>query len=67
MSATPNTAVTVRLELERAEALALSQFVKRVGWTEIRQNAVDDAEAYTVRDALGGLAKALAESGFAPR
>ena len=55
------------MELEPAQALALAQFVKRVGWSEIRQNAVDDDEAYAMREALGFLAKALGESGYAPR
>jgi hypothetical protein len=32
-----------------------------------RENAVDDDEAYVMRDALGFLAKALQEAGYAPR
>ena len=59
--------VEVMMELEPAQALALAQFVKRVGWAEIRQNAVDDDEAYVIRDALGFLAYALREVGYAPR
>lgn len=59
--------ITVLVELEPAQALALAQFVKRVGWAEIRQNAVDDDEAYVMRDALGFLAHALREVGYAPR
>ena len=59
--------ITVLVELEPAQALALAQFVKRVGWAEIRQNAVDDDEAYVMRDALGFLAHALREAGYAPR
>ena len=59
--------IQVAFELEESQALALAQFVKRVGWSDIRQNAVSDDEAYTMRDALGELAKALRESGFAPR
>ena len=59
--------IPVAFELEETQALALAQFVKRVGWSDIRQNAVSDDEAYTMRDALGELAKALRESGFAPR
>lgn len=53
--------------LDEVEALALAQFVKRVGWSEIRQNAVDDAEAYEIRDALGRIALMLAEGGYEPR
>ena len=59
--------VEVWMELEPAQALALAQFVKRVGWSEIRQNAIDDDEAYAMREALVLLAKALGESGYAPR
>ena len=59
--------VKIEFNLTDAQALALAQFVKRVGWSEIRGNAVDDDEAYTMRDALGELAKALAEAGYAPR
>ena len=59
--------VNVAFELDESQALALAQLVKRVGWSEIRQNAVSDDEAYTMRDALGELAKALRESGYSPR
>ena len=59
--------VTVTLELTPQEALALSQFVKRVGWSEFRQNAVDDDEAYVIRDAVDRVAAGLAQVGYAPR
>lgn len=59
-----NDPVKVSMGLEAAQALALAQFVKRVGWSEIRQNAVSDDEAYTMRNAL---CKTLGESGYAPR
>lgn len=59
--------IEVRMELEASQALALAQFVKRLGWTEIRQNAVDDNEAYAMRTAQGFLAAAFKESGYAPR
>jgi hypothetical protein len=57
----------ISLSLEAGQALALAQFVKRVGWSEIRQNATDDDEAYAMRDALGELAKSLQAAGYAPR
>ena len=55
------------LFLDEVEALALAQFLKRVGWSEIRQNAVSDAEANEVRDALGRVALMLAQGGYDPR
>lgn len=60
-------AVTVTLELTPQEALALAQFVKRVGWSEFRQNAVDDDEAYVIRDAVDRVAAGLAQVGYSPR
>ncbi len=59
--------VTVTLELDSGNAWALALFVKRVGWSEIRQNAVDDTEAYDMRDAIEALQRALAEAGISPR
>ena len=59
--------VTVTLNLDAGNAWALAQFLKRVGWTEIRQNAVDDTEAYDMRDAIAALQKALADAGISPR
>ena len=55
------------LELTDNQALALAQFVKRVGWTEWRQNAVDDDEAAMMREAFGKLARVLADGGYSPR
>ena len=50
-----------------AEASGLTQFLKRVGWREFRENAVDGDEATRTRDAANRVRKALAEKGFAPR
>jgi hypothetical protein len=59
--------VTFTVILDEQLALALAQFVKRVGWSEMRQNAVDDAEAYDIRLGLHQLQKALQEAGYDPR
>lgn len=59
--------VVVTLELPPLQAEALAQFVKRVGWQEFRQNAVDDAEAYEISAAVAALQRALADAGYAPR
>jgi hypothetical protein len=59
--------VTFTVILDDHLAQALAQFVKRVGWSEMRQNAVDDAEAYDIRLGLYQLQKALQEAGYDPR
>jgi len=59
--------VKIEFHLDDTRALALAQLVKRIGWAEMRQNAVDDAECYHMRDAIDVLGRALAEAGYAPR
>ncbi len=59
--------VHVDLDLPSSVALALAQFVKRVTWKEMRECAVDDAEADEIRAAIDMLQKALAEAGYASR
>jgi DNA invertase Pin-like site-specific DNA recombinase len=58
---------TLTVELTDPQAEALAQFVKRVGWQEWQQNAVDDNEASLMRSAFEQLQKALHEAGFNPR
>lgn len=59
--------VTLEVELAEQEADDYAQFLKRVGFQEYRQNAVDDAEAYRMLDVGEKVRKILAEHGFAPR
>lgn len=59
--------VTITLQLDEAQADALAEFVKRCGWSEWRQNAVDEDEAHQMKSAFAVLQKALADTGFAPR
>ena len=59
--------VTLAFELTDAEAWNLAQFLKRVGFSDFRSNAVDDQEAYAMRDAADKVRTALAEAGYAPR
>lgn len=61
------TPITVTVELPPSEALALAQLVKRLSWNDARQNAVSDAEAYAMMDAVATLQRALADSGYSPR
>lgn len=61
--------VTIEVELTDAQALALAQLVKRLTWSDLRGCAIDDQEAYTMRDAIDRVRSALAdcEPGYAPR
>jgi hypothetical protein len=60
-------AVIFTVQIDGQLAQALAQFIKRVGWSEMRQNAVDDAEAYDIRDGLEQVRKALQGVGYDPR
>lgn len=62
-----NSEISVTLEFTDQEALDLAQFFKRVGFTDYRSNAIDDAEAYRMLAAGEKVRKSLAEFGFNPR
>lgn len=66
MTEQPKT-IALAVELTDAEAWNLAQFLKRVGFSDFRANAQDDAEAYAMRDAADRIRVALAEAGYAPR
>lgn len=55
------------IDLNQEEALALSQFLKRVGFSDFRSLAVSDEEAYDMQIAATKIAKTLAENGYNPR
>ena len=59
--------VSLVVDLSPDLAWSLAEFVKRVGWSEIRSNAGDDQEAEQIRAALEYLRDALALRGFSPR
>lgn len=63
----PPVPVHVRVELSPRQAEALAQFVKRVGFSDLRVNAAHDEEAYLMRDALDRIRTGLADAGYAPR
>lgn len=59
-----------KLELittNESEVWELAQFLKRVGWHEVRGCAVSDANAETMLRAISNLQKALNEAGYGPR
>jgi hypothetical protein len=59
--------VHLDLDLTPAEALALAQFLKRVGIDDYRRRAVDRDEAWLMLDAGERVRAALAAAGYAPR
>jgi len=59
--------VTFSVTINEELAEGLAQFLKRVGWSEMRQNAVDDVEACIMRDALDQVRKSLQGAGYDPR
>ena len=58
---------TITIPLLDHEAWALAQFVKRLSYREIRDNAVDEQETDNMKSAINNLQKSLAEAGFNPR
>lgn len=62
--------VNVRLDLDPEQAMALAQLCKRFTWEHAKSlsNAHDGGqERDLMLDAVGVLARALAEKGYAPR
>lgn len=54
-------------ELTDQEAEDYAQFLKRVGFSDYRNNAADHDEAYRMLAAGEKIRRALAEAGYAPR
>jgi hypothetical protein len=59
--------VHITLDLPPGEALALAQFLKRVGLDDYRRLAIDVDEAWIMLDAGERLRAVLATAGYAPR
>jgi hypothetical protein len=59
--------MTIEVELSDELAWAFAEFLKRAGYSDYRQLAVDEQEAYAMRDAGEKVRTALAEKGYAPR
>ena len=59
--------VNIDLELTEAQAEALAQFLKRSVFSDYRENAQSEDEAYLIRDAASELQDSLAKHGFNPR
>jgi hypothetical protein len=59
--------IVIHLELPDEHALALAQFLNRLGFSDCRQLAVSDEEARQMIQATEAVRAALAEQGYAPR
>jgi hypothetical protein len=59
--------VEIQVTLTDAQAWEFAQFLKRVCFSEYRNNAASDEEAYLMRDAGEQIRGALAEKGYSPR
>ena len=59
--------VTVNLQLPPDQAWALAEFLKRAGFSDYRQLAASDAEAYDMQAAGEAIRRELAAAGIAPR
>ena len=59
--------VLVTVQMDDAHAQALAQFLKRVGWSEMRACAETEAETYSIRESLDQIARELADVGYSPR
>ncbi|MDQ1925097.1 DUF7706 family protein [Massilia pseudoviolaceinigra] len=57
----------IEVELPDDLAMALAQFLKRVGYSNYLSLAIDKQEAYEMVDAGEKVREALADKGFAPR
>ena len=59
--------LNITVELSNDQALALAQLIKRIPLSDLRSNAQDDEEAYSMQSALEQVRKALSEQGCSPR
>jgi len=59
--------ITIAVELDAAQAWALAQLLKRIGWSDCRSLAEDDEQTRQMIQATERVRAALAQAGFAPR
>lgn len=58
---------TVTVTIDRDAAWHLALLLKRLGWSEVRACAQDDAEAEDIRAAIEAFEAELRDRGIAPR
>lgn len=57
----------IEIESNDKQLTALSQFLKRIGWTDIRKLSTSDEETYDAQYALEAIRAELAKQGYNPR
>ncbi len=57
----------IKFEVGENQAAALSQMLKRIGFSEIRKLSTSEEETYEAQNALESVRKALADAGYNPR
>lgn len=59
--------VAITVKMTEDEAWVVAQFLKRTGFSDYRAKAVDDDEAYLMRDAADEIMDDLADAGIVTR
>jgi hypothetical protein len=59
--------IFLMVQLSDQDAWGLAQFLKRVGYSDFRSNAVDDKEAYRMLAAAEKVRRNLVAMGYDPR
>lgn len=59
--------LNIQLEMPESQAWAFAEFLKRAGYSDYRQLAASDQEAWDMQEAGERLRAAFAERGIAPR
>ena len=67
MSLEQERTVEINVRLSEDEAMALAQFVKRIGFSECLQLAVNAPEAALMREGCHRIEHALSVVGYSPR
>lgn len=57
----------IEFEIDETQADALAQFIKRIGFEDIRKLCADETETYSAQSALEKIKKELSRNGYCPR
>lgn len=63
----PSPSLTLKLDITEEQTTELAQFIKRLTWTDIRNHAKNDEDAYTMQGGINALQKSLDAAGYSPR